>query len=76
MQIRPVGTEYFFLADGRKDTTKVIVPFRNFAPKNETLIYVQFLICVSCWPYTRRGTGSNAGVVISRNLKFFLNSGA
>ena len=35
MKIRPVGTE-FFLADGRADTTKRTVGFRNVAytPKN------------------------------------------
>ena len=41
MKIRPVGTELFY-ADGRTDMTKVIVSFRSFVPKNETLIYVQF----------------------------------
>ena len=76
MKIRPVETELFY-ADRRTDMTKAIVSFRSFVPKNETLIYVQILICVSCWScHTSRGTGSYAGVVISRNLKFYLNSGA
>jgi len=47
MQIRPVETELFLC--GRTDMTKVIVSFRSFVTKDETLIYVQFLIRVSWW---------------------------
>jgi hypothetical protein len=37
MEIRPVGAE-LFLVDGRTDTTKLLIVFRNFAhaPKNYT----------------------------------------
>jgi hypothetical protein len=38
IKIRPVGAE-LFLADGRSNTTKLVVSFRNFAnaPKKESI---------------------------------------
>jgi hypothetical protein len=76
MQIRPVGTE-LFLGERRTHMTKVIVSFRNYAPKNETLIYAQIFTCVTCWPYHKsNGTGRHAGLVISRKLRLYLNSEA
>ena len=48
MKIRPVGAELFH-TDGRPDTTKLIVAFRNFvnAPKNVTDIASLFTVNVT-----------------------------
>jgi hypothetical protein len=37
MDMRPVGAE-LFQADGKRDTTKLIVAFRNFAKARENVI--------------------------------------
>ena len=54
-KIRPVGDELSH-ADGRKDMTKLIVAFRNFAivPKNETSNYLIFITYVLYAHYTEQ----------------------
>ena len=42
MKIRPVGAELFH-ADGRTDTTKLIVAFRNFVNTPKTVIKLSYL---------------------------------
>jgi len=56
MKIRPVGAE-LFRADGRTDTTKLIVAFHNFvnAPKSY-ISRSQFYICIYIYIYTHTHT--------------------
>jgi hypothetical protein len=46
MQIRPVGAELFH-GDGRTDTTKLIVAFRNFANAPKTVYNLN--VCHLSW---------------------------